>query len=161
MFDDVTHRVIQVMLISIAPAAELRVAIPFGIARGLHPLVAFLAAVVATWAVIVPMFLILDLFYERFLSNVSLIHRVVQEIRHRGGTYVERWGVLGVGIYVSLPLPGPGIYSGVILAWLFGLPRRRAIASLALGVAASGVLVAAISTGVIALIRKFMQSPGY
>ncbi len=161
MFDDVMHRVIQVMLISIAPAAELRVAIPFGITKGLHPLVALLAAVVATWAVIVPMFLILDLFYEGFLSNVSLIRRFVQEVRHRGGTYVERWGVLGVGIYVSLPLPGPGIYSGAILAWLFGLPRRRAIISLGLGVAASGVLVAAISMGVIALIRKLMQSSGY
>lgn len=161
MFDDILHRVIQVMLISIAPAFELRVAIPLGIARGLHPLVALVAAVVATWAVIVPMFVILDLFYEGFLSNVTLIRRFVQEVRHRGGIYVERWGVLGVGIYVSLPLPGPGIYSGAVLAWLFGLPRRRAIIALALGVAASGLLVAAISTPVIALIRKLMQSSGY
>ena len=115
---------------------------------------------VATWAVIVPMFLILDLFYARFLSKVSLVRRFVQEIRHRGGSYVERWGVLGVGIYVSLPLPGPGIYSGAILAWLFGLHRRQAMIALALGVAVSGVLVAAISTPVIALIRKLMDSYG-
>jgi uncharacterized membrane protein len=161
MFDEMIHRIVQVMLISIAPAAELRVAIPFGITKGLPPVVAFVAAVVASWAVIVPMFLILDLFYEGFLSNIALIRRFVQEVRHRGGTYVERWGVLGVGIYVSLPLPGPGIYSGAILAWLFGLPRRQAIIALALGVATSGLLVAAISTGVIALIRKLMESSGY
>jgi uncharacterized membrane protein len=68
--------------------------------------------------------------------------------------------VLGVGIYVSLPIPGPGIYSGAMLAWLFGLPRRQAMIALALGVAASGVLVAAISAPVIVLIRKIINSTG-
>ena len=160
MSDEVIHRVIQVMLISITPAAELRVAIPWGIAKGLDPATAFMAAVVATWVVIVPTFVFLDLFYARFLSKVSLVRHLVEEIRRRGHSYVERWGVLGVGIYVSLPLPGPGIYSGAILAWLFGLPRRQAIIALVLGVAASGVLVATISTGVIALIRKLMNSYG-
>ena len=46
------------------------------------------------------------------------------------------------------------------MAWLFGLPRRQAMIALVLGVAASGVLVATISTGVIALIRKLMNSYG-
>jgi uncharacterized membrane protein len=160
MSDEVIHRIIQVMLISITPAAELRLAIPFGITKGLHPLVALTAAVVATWAVILPMFVILDLFYERFMSRFSLIRHLVEDIRKRGHSYIERWGVLGVGIYVSLPIPGPGIYSGAMLAWLFGLPRRQAIIALALGVLASGVLVAAISAPVIGLIRKIMNSTG-
>jgi uncharacterized membrane protein len=159
--DRFVNLILHVMILSITPLAELRIAIPYGITKGLHPLVALTAAVVATWLVIVPMFLILDLFYERFLARVSLIRRFVEEVRNRGRVYVERWGVVGVGVYVSLPLPGPGIYSGVVLAWLFGLPRRQASVSLALGVLASGLLVAAISTPVIALIRKIRHSMGY
>ncbi|HEX4836138.1 MAG TPA: small multi-drug export protein [bacterium] len=150
-------RIVEVMVFSIIPVVELRWAIPYGIAKlGLHPVVALASAVIASWAVIVPMFLIMDLFYATLLSRFAPIRRVVEEIRTGGRRYVERWGVLGVGIYVSLPLPGPGIYSGAVLAWLFGLPRRQAIIALALGVLVSAVLVTMISTGVIAIIRKFV-----
>lgn len=158
MSDDILQRVIHVMLWSIAPFIELRIAIPYGITKGLHPLVAIAAAVAATWVVIVPVFLVMDLFYDRFISRIPLVRHFVEEVRKRGRKYVERWGVVGVGVYVSLPLPGPGVYSGTVLAWLFGLPRRQAIVSLALGILVSAILVAGISTPVIALIRKLMQS---
>lgn len=148
------HRIVQVMLLSIVPWVELRLAIPYGIAHlKLHPAVTFAAAVIASWIVIVPMFLVLDLFYKSFFSRVPLVRQGVETIRTHGHSYVERWGVLGVGIYVSLPLPGPGIYSGTVLAWLFELPRKRAILALALGTLVSATLVTSISTGVIFLIR--------
>lgn len=157
MADDLLPRIIQVMLLSLAPVVELRIAIPYGIAHlHLHPFVAIAAAVVATWAVIVPMFLIMDLFYDRFFSRVQFIRRIVEEIRARGRGHVERWEVIGVGIYVSLPLPGPGVYSGVVLAWIFGLPRVPAILALMAGVLVSALLVAGIATPVIHLIRKLM-----
>jgi len=155
------RHVTHVVLFSIAPFVELRFAIPYGITKGLHPLVAVAAAVAASWVVIVPMFLIMDLFYNRWLSQVPLVRHFVDEIRTRGRPYVERWGVLGVGIYVSLPFPGPGIYSGTVLAWLFGLPRRQATVALVLGVLVSGFLVAGISTPMIALIRKILISLGH
>jgi uncharacterized membrane protein len=149
-------RFVHVMVLSLVPWVELRLAIPYGITKGLPPTAAFGAAVLASWAVILPAFLGLDLFYERFLSRSALVRRLIQEVRHRGRKYVERWGVVGVGIYVSLPLPGPGVYSGAVLAWTFGLPRRQAIAALALGVLVSAFLVTLISTGLIAVIRRFV-----
>jgi uncharacterized membrane protein len=160
MLDPHTHvnilrRIVQVMILSIVPWVELRLAIPFGITKGLHPGLAFLCAVVASWIMIVPMFLILDLFYDGFLSRIPLVRQGVEAIRTHGKSYVERWGTLGVGIYVSLPIPGPGVYSGTILAWLFGLPRKQALIALALGVLVSAFLVTAISTPVIVLIRRF------
>jgi uncharacterized membrane protein len=145
------------MLLSIVPWVELRLAIPYGIAKeGLSPGVAFGAAVLASWIVVVPVFLGLDLFYGRFLSHSPLVRRFVEEVRRRGRRYVERWGVLGVGIYVSLPVPGPGVYSGAVLAWTLGLPRGQAIAALFIGVLVSAILVTLISTGVIAVIRRFV-----
>jgi uncharacterized membrane protein len=66
-----------------------------------------------------------------------------------------------VGVYVSLPLPGPGVYSGTVLAWLFGMPRRQAIIALATGVLVSGILVAGISAPLIALVRKLIQVFGH
>ena len=149
-------RFIHVMLLSIVPWVELRLAIPYGIAKGLPPAVAFFAAVLASWAAIGPVFIALDLFYGRFLSRSALARRLIEEVRRHGRRYVERWGVVGVGIYVSLPLPGPGVYSGAVLAWTFGLPRRHAIVALAVGVLVSAFLVTLISTGLIAIIRRFV-----
>ena len=152
----VLHRLVQVMLLSVVPWVELRLAIPYGIAHlKLHPALTFGAAVIASWIVIIPVFLVLDLFYKSFLSRIPLVRQGVETIREHGHSYVERWGVLGVGIYVSLPLPGPGIYSGAILAWLFELPRKQAIIALALGTLVSAILVTAISAPVIFLIRMF------
>lgn len=148
------HRIVQVMVLSIIPWLELRISIPYGITKGLHPIVALLAALVATLAVILPVFLILDFSYVGFLSRFGLIRRSVEEIRRHGRKYVEKWGVLGVVIFVNLPLAG--VYSGAILAWLFGLPRRQAIIALALGSLVSAILVTGISAGLIALIRKFV-----
>ena len=150
-------RFVHVMLLSIVPWVELRLAIPYGIAHlRLPPAVAFAAAVLASWAVILPVFVGLDRFYVRFLSRSPLVRRLIEEVRRHGRRYVERWGVLGVGIYVSLPVPGPGVYSGAVLAWAFGLPRRQAIAALAIGVLVSAFLVTLISTGLIAVIRRFV-----
>ena len=147
---------VQVMVISLLPWVELRLAIPFGITKGLHPAFACLAALVATWAMILPMFLFLDAFYHRLLIRIPAVYWGIEEVRHRGRSYIERWGVLGVGIYVSLPIPGPGLYSGAVLAWVFGLPRRQAMLSLALGTLVSAMLVTVISTGLIALVRRFI-----
>jgi uncharacterized membrane protein len=147
---------VHVLVLSIVPWVELRLAIPYGITKGLPPVVAFAAAVLASWAVIVPVFIALDLFYDRFLSRYTLVRRFIEEVRRRGRKYEERWGVVGVGIYVSLPLPGPGVYSGAALAWTFGLPRRQAIIALAVVVLVSAFLVTLISTGLIAVIRRFV-----
>jgi uncharacterized membrane protein len=150
-------RFVHVMLLSIVPWVELRLAIPYGIAHlRLHPGIALAASVLASWAVIVPVFVGLDRFYVRFLSRSPLVRRLIEEVRQHGRRYVERWGVLGVGIYVSLPVPGPGVYSGAVLAWAFGLPRRQAIAALAIGVLVSAILVTLISTGLIAVIRRLV-----
>lgn len=149
-------RLVHVMVLSLVPWVELRLAIPYGITKGLAPAAAFAAAVAASWTIILPMFVGLDLFYVRFLSRFAVVRRLIEEVRRHGRRYVERWGVVGVGIYVSLPVPGPGVYSGAVLAWTFGLPRRQAIAALAVGVLVSAFLVTLISTGLIAVIRRLV-----
>ncbi len=152
----VLSRIVEVMILSVVPWLELRFAIPFGIARlKLHPALSFGAAVAASWIAIVPVLFVLDLFYHSFFSRIPLVRQGVEAIRTHGRSYVEKWGVLGVGIYVSLPIPGPGIYSGTILAWLFELPRKQAVVALAVGTMVSAILVTAISTPVILLIRMF------
>lgn len=142
---------------SLVPGVELRGSIPLGVGLGLHPLLVFGVAVAANCALIPPWFLALDLFYDRVLSRWGWFRRlVVGRARARGAGLVHRYGLLGLALFVGVPLPGTGAYSGAVLAWLLGLERRGATLSIAVGVLLAGAAVTLAATGVLAAIRSLM-----
>jgi uncharacterized membrane protein len=136
--------------LSLVPWVELRGSIPLGIARGYPPLWTFLLCTLTNLLVIVPGWLVLDLFYERFLSRIAWIRRQVERVRAKGTPYVERYELVGLALFVAVPLPGTGAYAGTLLAWLLGLPRAKAWAAIAAGVVVAGAIVTAASTGLAA-----------
>lgn len=54
-------------------------------------------------------------------------------------------------LFVALPLPFTGMWSGTIVAFVFGVPFWRAVASISLGVVTSGLLTSLVVMGIIAL----------
>lgn len=143
-----------VAAVTVLPWIELRGGIPLGVAMGFDPLVVFAVTVAANCLVIVPGFIALDLLYDRWLSRSAFVRRQVTRVREKGKTYVERYELLGLAIFVAIPLPGTGAYAGTLLAWLLGLPRRRAAAAIALGVLGAGVIVTIAVSGIAAIFRR-------
>lgn len=143
-----------VAAVTVLPWIELRGGIPLGVAMGFDPLVVLAVTVAANCLVIVPGFLALDLLYDRWLSRSAFVRRQVTRVREKGKTYVERYELLGLAIFVAIPLPGTGAYAGTLLAWLLGLPRRRAAAAIALGVLGAGVIVTIAVSGIAAIFRR-------
>jgi uncharacterized membrane protein len=142
-----------VAAMTLLPWVELRGAIPFGIAVGLPPLWTWLLAVSSNCLVILPTFVILDLLYVRWLGRIAWVQKVVDRIRRKGEGYIARYELLGLALFVAIPLPGTGAYAGTILAWLLGLPRGRAALMIACGVAVAGTLVTLGVTGTVRLLR--------
>ncbi|HEY3246946.1 MAG TPA: small multi-drug export protein [bacterium] len=142
-----------VAAVTLVPWIELRGAIPLGMAMGFHPLAVFAVAVAANCLVILPGFLALDLLYERWWARVPWVRRQVERVRAQGGRFVERYELLGLALFVAVPLPGTGAYSGTLLAWLLGLERRRAGAAIAAGVVGAGIVVTLAVTGVASFLR--------
>ena len=62
-------------------------------------------------------YLFLHYFINLFLK-VRIIDRIwqkyVEKLQKKINTYVKKWGVLGVGLFIGIPLPGSGSYSGAI-----------------------------------------------
>jgi len=143
--------------VSLVPGVELRGSIPLGVGLGLHPVLVFGITVAANCALVPPWFLALDLFYDRVLSRWSWFRRLmVERVRARGGGLVQRYGLLGLALFVGVPLPGTGAYSGALLAWLLGLERRGATLAIAAGVLLAGVAVTLVATGVLAAVRSLL-----
>ncbi len=141
------------LLLTVLPISELRGGIPLGISLGLDPLFTFLIAVVANALVFFPIFLALDLFYDRFLYRIPLFDRYLAGVRERGKPKVDRYGFWGLTFTVALPLPFTGVYTGTALAWLLGMDRRKAFPAVGLGVIIAGVVVLLVVLGVINIPR--------
>ena len=108
------EQALGVMGISTIPWVELRGSIPLAIALGWDPLAAAAVAVAANCLIIVPGYYALELFYGRWLSRLEVARRLVARIRARGSSMVERYELLGLALFVALPLSRDGVMPAAI-----------------------------------------------
>jgi len=143
------------LMITLVPAIELRGAIPVAIAFGGNPLFVFLAATAANILLIFPIFFFLDSIFP-YLRKVGLIDRILERVQKKAAPYVGRYGTQGLLVFVAVPLPGSGAYSGCLAAHVLGIPRRRAILAIAGGVLIAGIAVTAAVMGIVAGLKFFL-----
>ncbi len=143
-----------VFLISMVPLIELRGAIPYGLGFGLDPFLVYALAIVGN-CLPVPVILF---FVKRVLfwmqgCSVSLFRRVaafVIEKAHKNRGKVEKYAALGLFVFVAIPLPGTGAWTGALVAAMFDMKKRYAFLSIFLGVLAAGIIMSLITGGVLA-----------
>lgn len=141
-----TSELLHLVLITLVPWIELRGSIPYGIGLGLDPFVVFLVCVFTNILLLFPTFFFLDHFF-RFIKHWGLVGRVVSKVQRKASRYVDRWGFLGLTVFVMIPWPGTGAYSGALAAYLLGVPRKKAFKAITAGVFIAGVLVTLASIG--------------
>jgi len=151
----VIEKVILVVLASASPISELRGGIPLGISLGLPPLGVLLVAVVVNTLVLFPVFLVLALFYERLLARIPLFRSYIGGVRARGRPLVRRYGYLGLALFVAIPLPFTGVYSGTVLSWLLDMNLRKSSLAIGLGALIAGIVVFLATLGARAGLRYF------
>ena len=141
-----TEDIAWVLLTSISPISELRGGIPLGILYyELDPLLTFFIAVVANALIFFPVFFALRLFYDKVLFRIPLFDKYLDSLRKRGKPKVDKYGFWGLALFVAVPLPLTGAYTGTILAWLLGMDWKKAFAAVGLGVIVAGVVVLLIT----------------
>lgn len=141
-----------VFLVAMVPLAELRGAIPLGLLVLDEPVLRTAVLAVAGNLVPIPLILLgLDPISswlrhrarpaDRFFS--ALFHRT----RRRHAARFERFEDLALFLFVAIPLPLTGAWSGALAAFVFGIPFRRAFPLIAAGVVAAAVAVTAVAQG--------------
>jgi uncharacterized membrane protein len=134
-------------LLSLLPISELRGGIPFAMINGIpwYKAWPFAAGVNALAAPLCWVFLsTVHRIFHRFAWYRFLFDRFVERARQRLHRGVERWGALGVAVFVAIPLPITGAWTGTLGAWVLGLSRRKTLLAVILGVAAAGGIVTAV-----------------
>ncbi len=141
------------LLLSILPFIENRGAIPLAILQGVNP---FLAWIISSFLSFLGGFLSY-LFLEKIETTVRktplgyLYDTFIDKIRKKRRSYIDRYGELALFLFVAVPLPGSGAYSGSLFAYLFNLSPIKTAVGLLAGTLVSGliVLTASVSLGVL------------
>ena len=137
-----------VVLIAALPIAELRVAIPVAIQTLDFPwYTAYLLAILGN---MLPVPFIL-LFLEGgscLLSRVPLFKKWLDwlfERTRRRGKVIQKYKRLGLVLFVAIPLPVTGAWTGALAAVLLGIGFKQAFFSILLGVLIAGVIVTCLT----------------
>ncbi len=133
-----------VLIISALPIFELRGAIPVAINVFHFPWYYALPLAIIGNLLPVPVILLFLDAITRFLSKVGFFDRFLQwlfEHTRKRGRVVERYERIGLALFVAIPLPVTGAWTGSLAAVLFGLKFRHAILSIFIGVFIAGIIV--------------------
>ena len=138
-------------VISMVPLVELRGAVPLGLGLGMPwgevlpicytgnilpiPFLLLFGAKLLKWLEKLPVLRNFSLWYQRKLMSKS--------------EQVTRYAQWGLFLFVAIPVPGPGAWSGAVIATLLQMRRGRAFLSIAAGVTTAGIIMALGSSAVI------------
>jgi uncharacterized membrane protein len=74
----------------------------------------------------------------------NFFNRFVERARNKLQGGVEKWGWLAIAIFVAIPLPFTGAWTGTLGAWVLGLRKGRTLLAVILGVICAGIVVTAV-----------------
>ncbi|GAB1476007.1 small multi-drug export protein [Bacillota bacterium] len=146
---------LTVVLTATLPVIELKGAIPVGISLGLSPLHAFILSFIGS-AIPVPfiLFTIRPIFNN--LKKTATFEKIVSRITDRSmakSGNIQKYGVWGLFIFVAIPLPGTGVWTGSLIASMLDMRFKWAFPAIVMGNLIAGILIMALSGGLFTLLK--------
>ena len=136
------------------PVIELRGGIPFGVGVGLPVWLAYLAAIIGNMLP-VPFIVVyirrIFRWMRRHLPRLNHLVTRLEQKAHLKGRMVTKYKYLGLAIFVAIPLPGTGAWTGALAAAFLDMPLRKALPSIFAGVLVAGVAISILTFGVASL----------
>ena len=149
------------------PISELRGAIPFAVANGIPWYLAFFFAIILNALVAPACWIFLATFHKLFYGTTpakglrwykNFFDRFVERARVKLSAKVEKWGWLGIAVFVAIPLPITGAWTGTLGAWVLGVSRKRTMLAVVIGVITAGIIVTSVVMLGIEALNVFVNS---
>ncbi|MBR3704547.1 MAG: small multi-drug export protein [Oscillospiraceae bacterium] len=140
------------VLVSMIPVVELRGGIPFGVTAGLSVPAAYLAAVIGNLLPIPFIIVYIRRIFQWMRKTFPRLDRMVDALErkaHLKGKTISRYKYLGLAIFVAIPLPGTGAWTGALAAAFLDMPLRRAMPAIILGVLTAGIVISILTFGIV------------
>jgi len=147
---------LSTFLLAMMPLTELSGSIPIALKVFNMPLwQALFFSVLGSFLVSVFLLLLIDPVYIFFSRRFGFIERLSQKIFHitrdKFGKKYQIWGNLALFLYIVIPTPGSGAWSGSLAAWLFGIDKKLALVFMFFGLSIAGLIVAGVTLGIFSI----------
>ena len=141
---------LKILLAAMTPIGELRLSIPLGIITLDMVWYKVLLLSIAGNIVPVPILLVtIDRINNFLQAHPSMLTKFLNwrtnNIRKYYSPRLERYGLAFLVVLVAIPLPFTGAWTGSVAAWVFHIPKRKAIPLIGLGIILSGSIVTLIT----------------
>ena len=146
---------VTTFFISMLPIVELRAGLPYGIALGLDYPLALTAALVGNM-IPVPFIVVyirrIFVWLRAHFAKMDSFITKLEKKAHLKGENVRKYGPLGLLIFVAIPLPGSGAWTGAPIAALLDMRLKSAVPSIFLGVCIAATIMTLLTFGVIHIV---------
>ena len=138
---------IKLIFLSMIPVIELRGAIPLGIVMDLNPIYVYLSCLIGSSIVSIPVVLVFRqvIDYLRHRKYFNIVIRWIDVKIERRAKKLKAASILGLIVFVGVPLPTTGSWSGAALASIFKMRIKDALFGVFIGNAIAGAIMLGVS----------------
>jgi len=146
------------VILTVLPISELRGGLPVLIEYLVRNKMIvwpwFLIVLVLNIGIIFFIFFFLDFLHYRFMEIMPyrlFMERYLERVQKKAkkiNRKMDNFGFLALTLFVAIPLPGTGAWTGSFVAWTLGLKRKESILAISAGVIIAGLIVLFASLGV-------------
>jgi len=145
---------IATLLLSAIPVTEIRVSIPIALEVYKLPVwSAVLWSLIGNIAICAVILWLLGPISEFLKKQANIFDRfftwLFERTRKKFYQKHQRYGDMALILFVAIPLPGTGCWTGSLVAWLFGIPTKKAFLLVMIGILISSVVVTLITLGLV------------
>ncbi len=138
-------RELVIIFVAALPIFELRGSIPLALYTfGFDPLTAFSLSVVGNMIPVIPLLLFLEPvsnYLRRWRIGDIFFTWLFERTHRKHNAEFEKYGSIGLAIFVGIPLPATGAWTGCAAAFIFGFKFKNAFLAILAGVIIAGVVV--------------------
>lgn len=143
-----------VFFLSMVPVLELRAALPIGATLGLEWVANYLICVIGNM-IPVPIILLFVRHVLEWMKKIPRLDKIalwVENKAQKNTPKVQKYASLGLLIFVALPLPGTGAWTGALVAAMLDMRMKYAIPSIFCGVLIAGLIMSLASYGLVSFL---------
>ncbi len=138
------------ILLSALPVTESQLAIPVAVLSWkLSPPFVYMLAMFGNALPIIPIFFgfsAVRAWAERHAQwSVQWLDKLLARAHRKFGADFEKYGVLGLIVFMAIPFPGTGVWTAVLAAVALKLPWQRAIPAIFCGMCIVGAIVLGVT----------------
>lgn len=144
-------KIIIISVLSMLPIIELRGGLIAAALLNLDGLLSFIVCYIFNLLPIPFILLLINWIFKLFKKNKTLgkfVTKMEEKVDKKKGQ-IEKYGYWGLFLFVAIPLPGTGAWTGALIAAILGMNKKKSFLTIAVGVLGAGIIMMVLSFGLL------------